>query len=68
MRTCTVHAFTYNDDQGTVRTYNGVYLGGDKRTIYIYMLNRESIGSYEVTWIIQDKKYLRRVVDSGILK
>lgn len=60
--------FTYNDDKGAVRTYNGVYLSPDKRTIYIYMLNRETIGSYEVTWIIQDKKYLRRVVDSGILK
>lgn len=60
--------FTYNDEKGAARTYNGVYLSPDKRTIYIYMLNRESIGSYEVTWIIQDKKYLRRVVDSGILK
>lgn len=60
--------FTYNDEKGAVRTYNGVYLSPDKRTIYIYMLNRETIGSYEVTWIIQDKKYLRRVVDSGILK
>ncbi|NML24070.1 hypothetical protein HHL16_24545 [Pseudoflavitalea sp. G-6-1-2] len=60
--------FTYNDEKGTTRTYNGVYLSPDKRTIYVYMLNKELIGSYEVTWIIQDKKYLRRVVDSGILK
>ncbi len=60
--------FTYSDGKGAARTHNGVYFSPDKRNIYIYMLNKEAIGSYEVTWVIQDKKYLRRVVDSGILK
>lgn len=60
--------FTYADDKGVARTHNGVYFSPDNRTMYIYMINKETIGSYEVTWIIQDKKYLRRVVDSGILK
>ncbi|WEK35975.1 MAG: hypothetical protein P0Y53_00555 [Candidatus Pseudobacter hemicellulosilyticus] len=59
--------FTYSGANGSTRTNNGVYLSPDKRTLYIYMLNHETIGKYEVTWIIQDKKYLRRVVDSGLL-
>ena len=33
--------------------------------LYIYMLNGEGTGRYEVTWIIEDKHYLRRVVDWG---
>ena len=33
------------------------------RKYYIYMLNGEGAGRYEVTWVIQDKHYLRRVVD-----
>jgi len=32
------------------------------------MLKREAGGSYEVTWVIQNGKYLRRVVDFGFLK
>ena len=60
--------FTYTDEKGNPKTHNGVYFSADGRTMYIYMINKETIGSYEVTWIIQDKKYLRRVVDSGILK
>lgn len=60
--------FTYTDDKGAARTNNGVYFSPDGKNIYIYMLNLEMIGKYEVTWIIQDKKYLRRVVDSGILR
>ena len=59
--------FTYAQS-GSQKSYNGVYLSADKRTIYIYMLNRDDKGSYEVTWIFQDKKYLRRVVDFGFLK
>jgi hypothetical protein len=60
--------FIYHDESGTVRTRNGVYLSKDKKKIYIYMLNREMVGHYEVTWIIQDKKYVGRVIDSGLLK
>jgi hypothetical protein len=29
------------------------------------MLNSSGKGGYEVTWIIEDKKYLRRVIDYG---
>lgn len=60
--------FTYRDASGQVKSYNKVYISPDKKKIYIYMLNRDSMGSYEVTWVIQDKKYLRRVVDYGFLK
>lgn len=60
--------FTYRDESGTIRTRNGVFLSADKKGIYIYMLNNEAVGHYEVTWIIRDKKYVGRVVDSGLLK
>ena len=60
--------FTYTDAAGVIKSYDGVYFSADKRNIYIYMLNRDKKGSYEVTWVIQDKKYLRRVVDFGFLK
>ena len=59
--------FTYSEG-GNQKSFNGVYLSPDKRTFYIYMLNRDNNGSYEVTWVIRDKKYLRRVVDYGFLK
>jgi hypothetical protein len=59
--------FTYNEG-GTEKSYNSVFLSPDKRKVYIYMLKRETGGSYEVTWVIQDKTYLRRVVDYGFLK
>jgi hypothetical protein len=60
--------FIYRDESGTVRTRNGVYLSADKKGLYIYMLNKEAVGHYEVTWIIHDKKYVGRVVDTGLLK
>ncbi len=60
--------FTYRDAAGVVKSYNKVYLSQDKSRIYIYMLNRDALGSYEVTWVIKDKQYLRRVVDFGFLK
>ena len=60
--------FTYKDNTGTVKSYNKVLVSPDKKKIYIYMLARDPYGSYEVTWVIQDKKYLRRVVDFGFLK
>ena len=60
--------FTYTDASGKLKTHNDVYLSADGHKIYIYMLNKEALGNYEVTWVIQDKKYLRRVVDSGLLK
>lgn len=59
--------FTYSDG-GTIKTHNAVYLSADKRKMYIYMVNSESIGKYEVTWILQDNKYVGRVIDSGIMR
>lgn len=53
----------YTDAKGSKKTYCSVYRSPDQRKYYIYMLNGEGKGRYEVTWIIQDKKYLRRVVD-----
>lgn len=41
----------------------GVYFSKDNHRMYIYMLNGNGKEGYEVTWIIQDKQYLRRVVD-----
>jgi hypothetical protein len=61
-------SFIYRDASGTERTLNSVYFSADKRTMYIYMLNKEDKGSYEVTWVIRDKKYLRRVLDFNLLK
>jgi hypothetical protein len=57
---------TYND-KGVQRTANGIYLSKDGHKVYLYLLCKDGTGSYEVTWVIQDKKYLRRVLDYGIL-
>ena len=59
--------FVYTDG-GTIKTHNAVYLSADKKRMYIYMVNSEAIGKYEVTWILQDNKYVGRVIDSGIMK
>ncbi len=57
--------FMYRD--GSVsKTHEGVYESADKKTVYVYMLNKEGNNYYEVTWIIRDKAYLRRVVDASI--
>ena len=53
---------------GIQKSSNKVYLSADGRKMYIYMLKQETGGSYEVTWVIQDKKYYKRVVDFGFLK
>lgn len=58
---------SYTDKAGVERSKNGVYLSDDKRKIYIYLLNKDNTGGYEVTWVIQDKQYLRRVLDYNIL-
>lgn len=55
----------FKDAGGNTKTYCNVYVSPDHRKIYIYMLNGEGTGRYEVTWVIQDKHYLRRVVDWG---
>ncbi len=55
----------YTDAKGSKKTYCNVFVSPDRRKYYIYMVNGEGAGRYEVTWVIQDKKYLRRVVDWG---
>ena len=60
--------FSYRDQSGTVKTYNAVYLSQDKKRLYVYMLNKETRGSYEITWVFQDKQFIRRVVDFGLLR
>ena len=35
----------------------------DKRRVYIYMLNNEGKNRYEVTWVIQDSEYYKRVLN-----
>ena len=57
--------FTYKDKAGTERTANGVFFSKDSKKIYIYLQSRDETGSYEVTWILEDKKYQRRVLDWG---
>jgi hypothetical protein len=59
--------FSFNE-KGVQKSQDKVFLSNDGRKIYVYLLKQEAGGSYEVTWVIQDKKYLRRVVDFGFLK
>ena len=58
--------FTYLD-KGVERTTDAVYKSKDGRKVYLYLFCRDKTGSYEVTWIIQDRKYLRRVLDYGFM-
>ena len=53
---------------GKVKSQNKVLLSADGHKLYVYLLKTESGGSYEATWVIQDKKYIKRVVDFGFLK
>ena len=57
---------TYSD-KGTLRSRNGIYKSKDRHRIYLYLFCKDATGSYEVTWIVQDKKYLRRVLDYGFM-
>ena len=54
--------FSYND-KGVQRSRNGIYRSKDGNKVYLYIFSKDNTGSYEVTWIIQDKKYFRRVLD-----
>lgn len=58
--------FAFIDGSGKVRTSSGLYFSIDGKRLYIYLQNRDRTGSYEVTWIIDSKKYLRRVLDYGM--
>jgi hypothetical protein len=59
-------SFFYSDKSAS-RTRNAVYISNDGRTYYIYMFNPNGKGT-EYTWVIQDKKYLRRVVDFEVMQ
>lgn len=39
------------------------FQSADKQRVYIYMVNGEGKDRYEVTWVVQGRKYLRRIVD-----
>lgn len=47
------------------RCHAFIYISNDRKRLYIDMMNSDGAGAYEVTWIIQDKKYLRRVIGYG---
>ena len=57
---------TYND-RGVQRTTNAVYRSADGHFTYLYLFSKANKGSYEVTWVFQDKKYLRRILDYDLL-
>ena len=54
-------------DKGTQRTTNGIYRSVNPHRLYLYLFCKDNTGSYEVTWIIYDKKYVRRVLDYGFM-
>jgi hypothetical protein len=58
--------FTYTDN-GAERTADAVYISKNGHNVYLYLFSKDNSGSYEVTWIIQDKKYLRRVLDYDLM-
>ncbi|MGI8582629.1 MAG: hypothetical protein ACR2KX_10540 [Chitinophagaceae bacterium] len=58
--------FAYSD-KGTARTTNAIYRSANPHRIYLYLFCKDNTGSYEVTWIIYDKKYVRRVLDYGFM-
>lgn len=56
--------FYYRDGSGINRSLNALYFSDDGRRIYIYLHNPSTSGrGYEITWVIQDGQYLRRVLD-----
>ena len=59
--------FCYNDKKTgkPVKSLCSVFRSDDKKRVYIYMLNSDGAGAYEVTWVIQDGKYYTRIVDYG---
>ncbi len=54
--------FTYND-KSTQRSASGIYKSQNGHRVYLYFFCKDNTGSYEVTWIIQDKRFVRRVLD-----
>lgn len=58
--------FTYQD-KGVERSTDAVYISKVGQRVYLYLYSRNRTGSYEVTWIIQDRRYLRRILDYGLM-
>jgi hypothetical protein len=58
---------TYRDKGGKERSTNAIYLSKDGRNKYLYLFCKDKTGNYEVTWIIRDKGYVRRVLDYDFL-
>lgn len=54
-------------DKGVERTTDAVYISKDRQRVYLYLFCKDNTGSYEVTWIFQNRKYLRRVLDYGFM-
>ena len=54
-----------NSGTSTAKCNAAVYYSNDKSRLYIYMLSSDGSNGYEVTWVIQNKQYTRRVVDYG---
>ena len=59
--------FAFKDIVGTKRSTNGIYRSRDGHRVYLYLFCKDSSGSYEVTFVIQDKKYAFRVLDYGFM-
>ncbi len=59
--------FTFKDKAGASRSTNGVYRSKDGHRIYLYLFCKDNTGSYEVTFVIQDKKFIYRVLDYGFM-
>ncbi len=58
--------FTYRD-KGVERTTDAVYISKVGQRVYLYLYSKNQSGSYEVTWIIQDRRYLRRILDYDLM-
>lgn len=54
---------TYKDKAGKERSTNAVYLSKLDNRVYIYLFSKDDTGSYEVTFVIHARKYIRRVLD-----
>lgn len=52
---------------GVERTSNGLFISKDGQRVYLYLFSKNNTGNYEVTYVIRNKKYERRVLDYGFL-
>ena len=59
--------FAFRDKQQVDRSANGIYRSRDGQRIYLYLFCKDQTGSYEVTFVIQNKKYAYRVLDYGFM-